>query len=180
MQFVPVFGQIGGAIIAVGESIKHMLSAHHQAALATEGKTLNDVEPKMLDAMVLVLLGVLQGQITTAAEAKNNLDQIVADYYVQVKSIQRGMWHYTGKKMALDYATVWNHGVNSRDPSPDAHPPDPCNAACLVGHFFAERNSMLVQAVVINALAGKHGELVLPQIPAHATQAGFPEISVFY
>jgi hypothetical protein len=170
---------IGIGISVVGTVIG-MINAHHQAALANEGKVLNSTDPNALQAFVLVAQGCINGEITSVAEAQTYCHQIVQDWYSQVKSIQRGMWPYTGQKMSLDYASVWNHGPGSHDPSPDAHPPDPCNGACVIGHFFIERTAFIVQDTVKDILAGNHGTMVFPAIPPHETQSGVPEIRMIY
>lgn len=176
---IPFIG-IGVAVVA---TIMGIISAHHQAALAAEGKALNTADPRMLNAMVMVLQALLAGEITTAAQAQQSLDQIVADWYGEVKNVERGTWHYTGQDMTADYQKVWIKHTQPPKGAPgysDYHAPDPCNGACVVGHFFVERNRFLVLAAVTDALAGNHGQLVLPEIPPHDTQSGFPEILVTY
>lgn len=176
---VPLIG-IGVALAATVISI---INAHHQAALAAEGKALNDSDPRMLDAMVLAFQGFLGGQIATPADTKSYLDRIVADWYREVKGIQHGTWHYTGQDLSADYQKVWIKRTQPPKGAPgfsDYHAPDPCNAACVIGHFFAERNSLLVMAAIQDAARGNHGQMVLPAIPPHDTQGGVPEIAVVY
>lgn len=172
-----------GVAVGLVTTIVGIISAHHQQALANEGRVLNSTDPNMINAMVMVLQAVLAGEITTAAQAQAYLKQIVADWYSQVKSIEKGVWHFTGQDLSADYQKVWIERTQPTAGAPgysDYHAPDPCNAACLIGHFFAERNSYLVMVAVNDALAGNHGQLVLPDIPPHDTQSGFPAVTVTY
>lgn len=174
-SLIPGIG-IGVAVIG---TVLGIISAHHQAALKREGQVLNETDPGMLNALVMVAQGVILGEIHSVAEAKLHTDQIVADWYGQVKTIQRGKWPYKGDNIAkLDYVAVWKNRI--KDPSPDAHAPDPCNGACVIGHFFAERNALVVLATVKDILAGNHGTMIFPEIPSHETQSGFPEIRMDY
>ena len=180
---------IGGALPFVGVAlvgvvtVLSVIAAHHQAALAAEGKALNSADARMVNAMELVLQALLAGEITTIGQAQAMLNQIVADWYNQVKSVQRGVWHYTGQDLTADYQKVWIARTQPAAGAPgysDYHAPDPCNGACVIGHFFTERNQILVLAAAADALAGNHGQLILPQIPPHDTQTGVPEVMVTY
>lgn len=172
-----------GIVVGVAATIVGMINAHHQAALAAEGRALNDADQRMLNAMVLVLQAVLNGEVASIAQAQSMLDRIVSDWYAEVKPVQRGTWHYTGQDMTADYQKVWIKRTQPSKGVPgysDYHAPDPCNGACVVGHFFAERNRLLVLAAVRDTLAGNHGLLTLPEIPPHETQSGVPEVTVVY
>lgn len=181
-----------GLAIGVASTIVGMINAHHQAALAAEGKALNDSEPRMENAMVLVLQAVLVGEIASAAVAQQYLLQIVKDWYAEVKGIQRGTWPYhmniagpSGPPSAqTDVSMTYDNSYLSKEKAPDqpfhAWKPDPCNAACVIGHYFTERNAQLTLNAVNDALAGNHGQLVFPEIPAYQTQTGYPEIMVTY
>jgi hypothetical protein len=176
---VPLIG-IGVALTA---TVLSLINAHHQAALAAEGKALNDSDPRMIDAMVLVLQGFLGGQIATPAAAQTYLAKIVSDWYGEVKSIQRGTWHYTGADLSADYDKVWIKRTQPPKGAPgysDYHAPDPCNGACVIGHFFVERSQFVVMAAILDAAQGNHGLMVLEAIPAHDTQSGVPQITVVY
>jgi len=97
--------------------------------------------------------------------------------------VQRGTWHYTGQDLSADYNKVWIQRTQPPAGAPgysDYHAPNPCNGACVIGHFFAERNVFLVMNAVNDALAGNHGQLILPEIPPHDTQSGSPEVVVTY
>ena len=175
--------QIAGAVLQTISSVIGMFSAHHQAALAAEGKALNDSDNRMVNAMVLVLQGVLTGEVTSLGQAQGMVAQVISDWYGEVKPVQRGTWHYTGADISADYQKVWIKRTQPPTGAPgysDYHAPDPCNGACVVGHFFTERNSFLVLAAVQDALAGNHGILTLPDIPPHDTQSGLPEVTVVY
>jgi hypothetical protein len=172
-----------GLAVGLAATVLGMLSAHHQQALAAEGRALNDADARMVNAMALVMQAVLAGAITSTAAAQQALQQIVADWYGEVKTVQKGTWHYTGQDLSADYQKVWIQRTQPPKGAPgfsDYHAPDPCNGACVIGHFFAERNSFLVMAAVSDALAGNHGQLMLPEIPAHDTQSGSPEVTVTY
>lgn len=176
---LPIIG-IGIGIVG---SILGMISAHHQQALANEGKHLNDADPRAMQAMALVLQGVLNGEIADAATAQHHLDQIKSDWLGEVSTIKRGNWPYTGQDMSADYQKVWIARTQPPKGAPgysDYHAPDPCNGACVIDHLFIERDEFLVMAAVSDALKGNHGVLVLPEIPPHATQSGVPQIQVIY
>lgn len=179
---------IGGAIpvigvaLAAGVAIMSIIAAHHAQALANEGKVLNNSDPLMLNAYVMILQAVLAGEMT-ADEVAGACTVVENDWYAQVKSIQRGSWPYTGQDLTADYNKVWIQRTQPPAGAPgfsDYHAPDPCNGACVIGHFFAERNKFLVEAACADALAGNHGILILPMVPAHDTQSGFPEVDVIY
>lgn len=172
-----------GIVIGVAATIVGMISAHHKAALAAEGRALNDADARMLNAMVLVMQGVLNGEISSIATVQGMLQQIGSDWYAEVKPVQRGTWHYSGQDLTADYQKVWIQRTQPAAGAPgysDYHAPDPCNGACVIGHFFTERNQLLVLAAATDALAGNHGQLMLPEIPAHDTQSGAPEVTVTY
>lgn len=171
---------IGAAVVGV---VLGMISAHHQQALAAEGRALNDADARMVQAYALILQAVLQGEITDLSTARQHADQIVQDWYGEVRPVRRGTWHYTGQDMSADYQKVWIGRFQPKQGAPgfsDYHAPDPCNGACVVGHFFTERNELLVLAAVSDALNGNHNVLILPAIPPHQTQSGMPEVRVVY
>jgi hypothetical protein len=175
---LPLIG-IGVALVATVLSI---LAAHHAQSLAAEGKALNDADARMCNAQVICFQGILNAQLTLAT-AQTALAQITADWYGEVKNIERGRWPYTGQDLSADFIKVWQQRFQPAPGAPgfsDYHAPDPCNGACVIGHFFAERNAFLVLAAGRDALAGNHGTLTLPAIPAHDTQTGMPEIQVVY
>jgi hypothetical protein len=179
---VPLIG-IG---VALAATIISVINAHHQAALAAEGKALNDADPRMLDAMVLVIQGFLGGQIATPMDAQGYLKKVVSDWYGEVKGIQRGTWHYQDAdyKANQTYQNSWKRGAPGVEHTQDAlksnWPPDPCNAACVIGHYFTERNALVVMGAIQDAARGNHGLILFPAIPPHDTQGGVPEITVVY
>lgn len=168
---------IAGSLVGVATGIVGAITAHHKQALATEGATLNQVIPKSLNAMILVAQGVISGEIRTSTEAYGYLDQIKNDYYTQVHSIKQGTWPFGGA-LEADYQTVWVK--RTQQSGSDYHAPNPCNAACVMGHFFIERNIALTKNAITTILSGKHGDLIFPQIPSYETQAGFPEVRMAY
>jgi hypothetical protein len=179
---------VGIGLVAV-TTILAAIAAHHKAALAREGQVLNSTDPAMLQALILVAQATIYGEINSVAEAKAHTDTIISDWYNQVRSIQRGTWHYRGYQnvaafIGSPFAKIYAQYPEQVPPDPFdesfARKPDPCNAACVVGHYWVERNAAIVLQGVSDILAGNHGELVLPEIPAHDTQNGFPEIRLVY
>lgn len=176
---IPLIG-IGVAVVG---TVLGLIHAHHQKALAAEGRALNDADARMVQAYALVLQAVLAGEITDAQTAQQHCDQIEKDWYAEVKPVQRGSWPYTGQDLSADYDKVWVKRTQPAKGAPgysDYHAPDPCNGACVVGHLFTERNNFVVMAAVRDALAGNHGVMVLEKIPPHETQSGMPEVEVIY
>lgn len=171
---IPVVGQ---ALAQIGGDLIGAITAHHKQALAAEGKALNDATPRMIQTFALIVQAVVRGQITTQAAANAYADQTVSAWYGEVQPIQRGHWPFNGD-MSADYDTVWIR--RTQKPGNDYHAPDPCNAACVMGHFFAERNAFLVKYATRDILAGNHGSVVFPAIPAYATQQGYPQTAVTY
>lgn len=172
-----------GAVIGIGLGIYEMISQHHKAALAAEGKALNDATPRMVQTFTLIVQAVMAREITDVNTAQSLCDQTVAAYYGEVKPIMKGTWHYTGQDMTADYDKVWVKRTQPPTGAPgysDYHAPDPCNAACVVGHFFGERNSFVTMAAVKAILAGQHGTATFPTVPPYATQQGYPQVQIQY
>jgi len=169
---------IVGAVVGIGLTIYGIIAAHHKQALAAEGKALNDATPRAIQTLILILQAVINKEVTSASAAQSLVDQTIAAYYGEVKPIQRGRWPYVGSDLSLDYDKVWIK--RTQVANPDAHAPDPCNGACVIGHFFVERNGKLVMAAVNDVLAGRHGSVLFPQVPAHETQQGYPAVTVTY
>lgn len=175
-----------GLAIGVASTVIGMINAHHQAAVANEGRLINATDLPTLNALVLVVQAVLSGEVTSVAQAKVYTDQIVADYYLQVKSIQRGTWHYTAKDPTYSTSSGadpeaggWKAAYYKIAPASN-RAPDPCNEACGVGHFYVERNVWIVLEVIGNILAGLHGVMVFPAIPAAGPRNPVPQISLVY
>jgi hypothetical protein len=180
LNAIPV---VGPALSQIAGSILNIIDKHHAAALAAEGKALNDATPRMIQTFAMIVQAAATGEIRDQGTANDLADKTVALFYGEVKPIQRGNWPYTGKDMTADYVKVWLKRFQPPANAPgysDYHAPDPCNAACVIGHFFAERNAWLVKYAVADILAGNHGVVTFPQIPAYATQQGYPEMDVSY
>lgn len=176
---------IAGAVIGIGLTIYSIISQHHKQALAAEGKALNDATPRAIQTMVLIVQAGVAKEITSKSVAQSLVDQTIAAYYGEVKPIQRGMWHYRGDDINISYATSYDRSARggvygSKNKSPDAHAPDPCNGACVIGHHFIERGGKLVMIAMADILAGKHGSVVFPTVPPHETQQGYPAVTVSY
>ena len=183
---LPVIG-IGFAVVG---TVLGMLSAHHQAAVKAEAQALNDANPRAVNAIVLVVQGVLLGEVTSVAQAQALLEQIVSDWYAEVKPIQKGMWHYSGygamPDAANDFAGDYERVIVKREtppagaPASDYHGPSTCNGACIDGRFAIEPDKYRALAAVKEIFAGKHGQFVIPDMPAHAGTTGVPRIVVTY
>lgn len=174
---------IGIGIVVTG-LILTMISKHHQEALRNEGKVLNTAMPRMLNASVLVAQAAIRKEITTTVQAKKLLDQIVSDYYGEVRPIMHGKWPYTdedfAKNILPDNTGPGTNNSGARVRREGIIAPDPCNAACYMGHYFVERYAKIVLSTTQAILAGQHGLMVLPQVPKHMTQQGFAEITMVY
>jgi len=175
----PILAQQAGKIIG-------MITQHHVQALAAEGKALNDATPRAMQTFALIVQAAAQGQITTFSQALQLVQNTVDLWYGEVRAIQRGVWHYRGYNslasfLNSDFAVTYAHFPERVPPDPfDDQTPNPCNGACSLGHYFLERRAAIVLQAVNEILAGKHGRLVLSQVPPHATQQGFPPQSVTY
>jgi hypothetical protein len=104
----------------------------------------------MLQALILVAQATIYMEINSVAEAKAHTDTIISDWYNQVRSIQRGTWHYRGYQnvgafIGSPFAKIYAQHPEQvpGDPFDDAHAPNPCNGACSVGHYFVERNAAI-------------------------------------
>lgn len=173
---------IGIGIAAAG-IVLGIISKHHQQALANEGKVLNSALPRAKNTMVLVAQAAIRKEIQNIDQAQRLLDQIQTDYYNEVKPIQHGVWHFTGADMTADYDKVWIKRFQPPKGAPgysDYHAPDPCNAACVVGHFDVEYNLKVVLGTIKAIFAGMHGVMVIRETSKHATQQGFPEIRMIF
>lgn len=178
---------IVGSIVGIGLSVYAMISQHHKAALANEGKALNDATPRAMETFVLIVQATIKREITTLAQAQSLVQQTIDLWYGEVKPIQRGVWHYRGLQsinsfIDSSFAVTYAQHPEQVPPDPfdDRNAPNPCNGACSMGHFFLERRGAIVLQVVSDILAGRHGVMVLAAIPAHETQQGYPQVSVTY
>src|SRR5271157_4574018 len=61
---------IVGAVVSVATSIIGAITAHHQQALANEGKALNDATPRAVQTFALIVQGVANGEIKTLDQAQ--------------------------------------------------------------------------------------------------------------
>lgn len=177
---------IVGAIVGIGLTIYGIISQHHKQALAAEGKALNDATPRAIQTLVLIVQATLAREITTASAAQDLVNQTIAAFYGEVRPIQRGTWKYLDTDFAANqtYENSWKAGAPGVQHTQDAlksnWPPDPCNGACVVGHYFVERGGKVAMAAVNNILAGLHGTAVFPTIPPYQTQQGFASVTISY
>lgn len=178
---------IVGSIIGIGLSVYSMISQHHKAALAAEGKALNDATPRAMETFVLIVQATIRREITSLSQAQSLVQQTIDLWYGEVQPVQRGVWHYRGYQNLAQFigsnfaVTFAQHPeVIPPDPFDDKAGPNPCNGACSLGHFFLERRGAIVLQVVSDILAGRHGTMVFAAVPAHETQQGYPETKVTY
>lgn len=178
---------IVGSIIGIGLSVYSMISQHHKAALAAEGKALNDATPRAMETFVLIVQATVRHEITSFAQAQSLVQQTIDLWYGEVQPVQRGVWHYRGYQNLSQFigsnfaVTFAQHPeVIPPDPFDDKAGPNPCNGACSLGHFFLERRGATVLQVVSDILAGRHGAMVLAAVPPHETQQGYPQTQVTY
>lgn len=179
-----------GIGVAVLSTVVAMINQHHQIALANEGRVLSSTDPNAISAFVLVIQGVINGEIISVDEASTYTSTIVSDWYAQVKNIQRGTWPYLstpaqdptwpamyGGKWTGPYAAGWSNGSGSFPPN---SVPSVCNAACEIGHMWIERGQALTLAAVADILAGNHNIVTFPLLPPYTTQTGVAQVEVLY
>jgi len=177
---------IVGAVVGIGLAIWGMIAAHHKQALAAEGKALNDATPRAIQTFVLIVQAVLAKEVTDVNTAQGLVDKTIAAFYGEVRPIQRGTWSYKPTDYAANqtYENSWKAGQPGVNHTQDAlrsnWPPDPCNGACVVGHYFIERGGIVTMEAVSNILRGLHGVAVFPTIPPYQTQQGFQSVSISY
>jgi hypothetical protein len=166
-----------GAGIAVAGIVLGIIAKHHMAAIAAEAAGLNAATPMVRQRQVLIAQAAILGEINYT-QACNLVQQMISDFYVMVKPIERGHWPWNPSYNDSS-AGFWPQGMDQK--SPNAHAPDPCNAACWYGHFLAEGDSYTVLLPTIQKiLTGQHGVLSLPTVPAKSAEVGFPEVDVIY
>ncbi len=186
LKAVTAIPVVGPMLAQLGHDIMGMISQHHKQALAAEGKALNDATPRMIQTFALIAQAAAQGQITDFTQATQLVDRTIGLWYGEVRPIQRGNWPYRGYRdigsfLNSDFARTYAQFPERVPPDPfDDRTPGTCNAACSMGHYFAERNGAIVLQTVNDILHGGHGTMILPNIPAHATQQGYPQTSVTY
>jgi hypothetical protein len=182
LKAVAAIPVVGPALAQGASDIIGMITAHHKQALAAEGRALNDATPRLIQTFALIVQACAKGQITAQAQVNQLADRTVLLWYGEVNPIRRGSWPYTQAHLQANetYADSWKAGAVGVQHTQEAHPPDPCNAACVMGHYFAERGAWLVKFSCQDLLAGHHGSVSFPQIPAYATQKGYPQVSVTY
>lgn len=176
-----------GSVIGIGLGVYNMIAQHHAAALAAEGKALNDATPRAMQTFVLIVQATMSGEITTFADAQSLVQQTIDLWYGEVKPVQKGLWPYRGYRAIRSFigspfaVTFAQHPEQvPPDPFDDKAGPNPCNGACSLGHFFLERRGAVILQVVNDILLGLHGVMVLSAVPPHETQQGYPAISVAY
>lgn len=177
-----------GLAVGVVSTVVGLITAHHKAAVAKEGATLNAANPVLENDLVLVVQGVLNGEIATQTQANQFISQIVADFYTNVHGIERGTYKYA-LTPTQDPSILAGVGLGGKgDPSPGTANwfsggvgrPDPCNAACWFGHYSAERNAAITKLTVAAVLKGQHGAMTFPKIGPNGAIQGFPEVTLVY
>jgi hypothetical protein len=175
---IPIIGTL--AVVAIG--VISAIEKHHQEAIANEGHALNQNDPIAIGDFTLVVQAAKAGQINYQT-AQQYVDQIVADWYLSVRSVQKGHWAYQGSDLNVTYANSYANRsgpYGSSSKNPDSHAPDPCNGACVVGHYFIERGAQLTLMAVQAIQAGQHGTVTYPVIPPHDAQSGLPAKTVSF
>lgn len=174
---IPIVG-VGVAIVG---TVLGVISAHHKAAQAAEGRALNSADPRAIDSLVLIVLGVLKGEIPSVTAAQGQIQQTITAYYGEVKPVEKGRWPYKGVDLNAGFRPQGTPKPPKGSPAAvDYYAPDPCNGPCVVGHFYIERGGILVLNAIKDIFLGNHGQLVLPAIPPHDAQSGFPQVQVVY
>jgi hypothetical protein len=167
---------VGIGVAAVG-IVLGIIAKHHAAAVAQEAAALAQATPVLRQRQVLIAQAAVHGEINYS-QAVALVQQAISDFYSMVKIIQRGTWKWNPAYNDSS-GGFWAKGMDQN--SPNAHPPNPCNAACWYGHFAAEGDSYTILLPTIQKiLAGKHGTMALPVIPSHAAEAGYPEVDMLY
>lgn len=167
---------IGVGVAAIG-IVLGIIAKHHAAAVAHEAQVLAEATPVLRQRQVLIAQAAVHGEINYS-QAVQLVAQAISDFYAMTKTIQRGTWKWNPAYNDSS-AGFWAKGMNQQ--SPNAHAPDPCNAACWYGHFAAEGDSYTVLLPTIQKiLNGEHGIMALPVVPSHAAEAGYPEVDMVY
>ena len=167
---------IGAGLAAVG-IVMGIIAKHHAAAMAMEATLLNHATPIIRQRQVLIAQAAIVGEINYD-QANQLVSECISDFYQMIRPVQRGTWHWNPAYNDSS-AGFWPKGMNQS--SPNAHAPDPCNAACWYGHFAAEGDCFTVLLPTIKKiLAGQHGNLQLSKIPANSGEIGFPEVDITY
>lgn len=167
---------IGAGIAAIG-IVLGIIAKHHAEAVAREATILAQATPIMRQRQVLITQAAIVGEINYQ-QAVALVAEAIADFYKMLHPIQRGTWHWNAAYNDSS-AGFWPKGMDQH--SPNAHAPDPCNAACWYGHFAAEGDCYTVVLPTIQKiLAKQHGTMRLSNIPPNSGEKGFPEILVLY
>lgn len=167
---------IGVGVAAIG-IVLGIIAKHHAQAVAQEAAALAQATPVLRQRQVLIAQAAVQGEINYT-QAVSLVQQAITDFYSMVKAVQRGTWKWNPSYNDSS-AGFWAKGIDQA--SPNAHPPNPCNAACWYGHFAAEGDCYTILLPTIQKiLAGQHGVMALPIIPSHEAEAGYPEVDMIY
>jgi len=166
-------------ILSLATSISSVFTAAHEAALKKEASTLNNVNPTFLNEVVQTMAALNRGEISEG-QAVGYLQQAQADYYTTVEGIIRGRWPYQGSQFP---EPTWadsyeNRGgpFGSSSKNPDSHAPDPCNAACVLGHYQVERAVVGLTKII---QAGG-GSMTIEAFPTNGLIKGTPAVIVGY
>lgn len=167
IQFIPVIGQIGGAILAIGAKIASVFGADHAKAIAKEANTLNASTPSFLNACIGVMNQLSAGEIDSSA-AILGLQAAQSSYYSSVAGIIKKGGTCTSSVNGLDAGT--------KDKYNCAISRDPCNAACCLGCDNIEPVVRHLTAI-INAGGGTY---TIPATTANGKIAATPAYTVTY
>lgn len=172
---VPIVGQLAG----IAAQISGLFTAGHAAAVSKEATTLNNANPAFLNEVQQTVTALNQGAITPA-QAIAYLQQAQSDWYTSVGPIIKGRWPYAGSQFP---EPTWADSYGSRsgpygssDPNPDSHAPNPCDASCVLGHYFVER-TVVGMTKIINAGGGS---MSIEAFPNNGAIRGTPAVSITY
>ena len=141
---------ISATVLGAVARIAAIFGAAHAAAVKKEAQTLSAAVPQWRQLTASVVDAYNSGQID-ASTAVSYIENAKGLYYQQVKDIQRGTWPYQGTDFNIDYYDSYasrSGPTGSASKNPDAHAPDPCNGACVVGHYWIEREALMIEQAI--------------------------------
>jgi hypothetical protein len=170
---IPVVGGIVSSIVGI-------FGAAHAQAVKVEAQTLSSAAPQWRSLLNSIVTTYNTGQID-ATEASSYVDQAVQIWNTQVQPIKRGDWPYLGSQLPEPtYADSYQNRsgpYGSSNRNPDSHAPDPCNGACVLGHYLVGREALLLKRAFA---AGGNSTIGLPSIVVANTggQGGVPAMTL--
>lgn len=174
-EAVPIIG----IVASIGSQIASAFTQAHVAAMKKEAGTINAALPNFIK-QVQQVMDALEQNALTEADAIAYLQQAQDDYYTTVSGIIHGQWQYQGSEFP---EPTWADSYKSRSgpfgsssKNPDSHAPDPCNAACVLGHYMVERTVVGLTKII---KAGG-GTMVIESFPNNGMIQGTPAVQISY